>query len=238
MPGQSFSELAQQIDVDRLQSQTADQDSRLDRDEVLIRQLQGSLKAALARIAVLETPIPVVTALPVAPVDNQRVVYRNPTAIGTGQYGDFLCRYSSAYHTFDGYGWVVLGGAPWYVQSGTAQRQLVNQTTYVNLPTDPQSFTLLLAGIYDVRVTAQIGVSAAGLWSAWVSYAVGATVASDAWGVAMGLSATTADVGGRTFRHTIATANTLIAEKAKTTGNFTGSYFNRRIEAMPVRFKS
>ncbi len=140
---------------------------------------------------------------------------------------------------YDGQGsypWKYIGG-PELTIYDTDLRTLTNQTTYADLPTDPQSLTLpALAGDYDIRCECDIDTDAAGNFG-FYSYAVGATAAADEWGVAhaLGSSAGTLRPLGRSFRHFGVAASAVIAEKGRTGGNYSIDFDNRRISVKPVQ---
>jgi hypothetical protein len=180
MAGQSPSELAQQIDVDRLLAQVGEHDSRVQRDETLIRTLQGRMVADEARIAnhetritALEVPIPLVMALPAGPVDGQLAIFRtsNPP------YVDWLLQYRTAYFALDGYGWVVMGGG--LLTSTVLGGSVTASLTYVVPPTTAGPDLIApLDGIYTVDHGCEVTNNAAGGGGA-MSYQIGAAAATD-----------------------------------------------------------
>lgn len=125
--------------------------------------------------------------------------------------------------------WEFIGGAPLYVRDDTSRTRA--NTAYGDL-TSPLSLTIPLAGDYDITIEADLFVSTNG-YSAVLSYAVGATAASDAWAVSESNTITSVS-GSKTTRHTGISASASIAEKAKASGG-TGTFLNRRLSVLPVR---
>lgn len=138
------------------------------------------------------------------------------------------------------YPWEFIGGAALVAQDLDA-RSLTNQTSYTDLPTDPMTITLpAIAGDFDIHVESLVTLpSGAGAnFLSGHSYAVGATTASDDWGAltqsrytSLGVSYT----NSKRHRHTGVAASAVIAEKARTGGNYTVSWDSRRLEILPVR---
>jgi hypothetical protein len=139
---------------------------------------------------------------------------------------------------YDGEGefpWKKIGGPPLGARSDAA-RQLTNQTTYANLPTDPLAITAPLKGDYDIRIEAVVGlalVAATGL----ISYAIGGTAASDNWsaGVSQQTAAGIASEVSTSTRQVSVTAGASVAEKGRTEGNYLVTYARRRLWIDPIR---
>lgn len=138
------------------------------------------------------------------------------------------------------YKWEFIGGAPLVAQD-LDSRSLTNQISYANLPTDPMSITLpAIAGDFDIHIESVIGLpnAAAANFQGYHSYDVGATAASDDWGATQQSRYTSLGVGytmSKRHRHTAVAASSVIAEKARTLGNYAVSWDNRRLEVLPVR---
>lgn len=132
------------------------------------------------------------------------------------------------------YPWAVIGGSPLSAAS-KSERELTNQITYASLPTDPLKITVPLKGDYDVGIEARLRAQASSRIG-FLSYAVGATAASDDWCVQLyvGTSDASADYS-KTTRQTALAASAEVIEKAKTGGNYLFQWLNRRLRAMPVR---
>lgn len=149
---------------------------------------------------------------------------------GTGVYWDFL--YTGENPELP---WNKIGGPPLAARSDI-ERSLTNKTTYESLPTDPLKITVPLKGDYDIRVEATIQSPATASAFGAISYATGATAASDNW-CGIGWSATAATTfsdGGKTTPHSGVAASAEIIEKARTAGNYTVSWARRRLFVDPV----
>lgn len=157
-----------------------------------------------------------------------------------------LCTYKASaengvyWHlVYDGegeYPWKKIGGAALVARQDTG-RSLTNQTAFANLPTDPLSISVPLKGDYDISILAGIDTATGSTFGA-ISYAVGATAASDSWGAFAsnpgGGSSMGVDVTKKT-RHTAVPALASVAEKARTGGNYTFTWSRRRLRVDPVR---
>ena len=130
------------------------------------------------------------------------------------------------------YPWAKVGGPPLNARSDTA-RALASQTTYASLPTDPLSITLPLAGDYDIRVEADVDTKAAGQ-AGFLSYAMGATAASDAW-AGEDIVGSNIAPGIKQTRQTARAKNDAVVEKARTGGAYTIEWKSRRLWVDPVR---
>lgn len=165
------------------------------------------------------------TALPASPSDGDIYTYNASTVVGAKWQFQYRAGSSSSYK------WEFIGGAP-LVAAITTQRSTTS-TSYANLPTDPLTLTLpSLAGDYDIEVQATAYNGTTG-YTANLSYAVGATSASDDWAAVESATVTEVSVAKRT-RHAGVSSGATIAEKAKVGGG-TGYFRGRRIIVWPVR---
>jgi hypothetical protein len=150
-----------------------------------------------------------------------------------------LCTYNAGGGVFwrlqyDGagsYPWKVIGGSPLAARDDTLRTR--SATGYGDL-TSPLSLTLPLAGDWDVTIQADTSQNTS-LQAAYLSYAVGAVAASDAWAIVNSLTASVFVSLAKTTRQTGVTAASVVAEKARTSSTNTGTYAGRRLRAMPVR---
>lgn len=168
------------------------------------------------------------SALPSDPVNGQ-VVF-----LPTGQEGvTWQFRYNGL-STSDKK-WEFIGGPPVVISSNNS-RNLNNQTTYANLPTDPLSFTLpSVIGDYNIKIESNILPISQGSGS--LSYSVGATSASDDWALFYAGAAVTAASTSKETKHVNVASGAVIAEKGKTGGNYVVNFDKRRITITPVRIK-
>jgi hypothetical protein len=163
------------------------------------------------------------------------------TALPTGAKSGDVCTYKAAAGVYwrltytaesAEFPWNKIGGAPLIAVSNVA-RKLVGET-YTSLPTDPLSITVPLKGDYDMTIQAECYNLVAGR-QPLLSYAIGATVASDNWccdfygnGAAGAASATC------TTRQTGVAVSAKVEEKAKSIGGET-QFNRRRLIIDPVR---
>jgi hypothetical protein len=119
------------------------------------------------------TPVTYGTTLPASPADGQEAILVDSLTAPTYQW---RFRYNAARATNK---WEFIGGAPASAYVATAEA--TSSTSYVALATPGPSITVPRAGIYDVRIGCDIqNVDQTG---SLMSYDLGATVASDAWGI-------------------------------------------------------
>lgn len=169
----------------------------------------------------------IVEALPTTEaVKNDKCTFK----AATGIYWDLIYYDTTGEET---YPWAVIGGGAMRAESNV-ERELNNQTTYASLPTDPLKITAPLKGIYDITIEARVR-SQASSRVGLLSYAVGATVASDNWCIQgyTGTSDHSFDLS-KTTQQTV-TAAAVIEEKGKTGGAYLFQWLNRRLRAMPIR---
>lgn len=119
----------------------------------------------------LDTGIPLVTSLPVAPVDGQEVYY---TANAGGAVLWHL-RYRAANPT--AYKWEFLGGPVLAAEVGA--REVSSALTYGNLATPGPQIALPLGGVYDIYIASMITPPAAPDAISFASIQFGGGVASD-----------------------------------------------------------
>jgi hypothetical protein len=163
-----------------------------------------------------------VTALPGSPSDGDRCTF------STGGV-----RWKLEYDSSDEY-WYKVGGPPLRAESETARS--TNSATYVSL-TGPLSLTAPLAGDYDIGIEASMSTVAAGEHP-YISYAVGATAASDGWGAHNLVSEQTVNISeDATKRHTGVSKSAVVEEKARRVFSSTVTFANRRLWIDPIRVK-
>ena len=137
------------------------------------------------------------------------------------------------WHAASGY-WQFIGGPP-IQRIADASRSITNQTAYVATPTDPIQFSIPLAGDFDIELEGNVWLATGGGFNtAYLSYALSFAAASDTWCVSMGIAAAAASLR-RTRRHVSLPLNTTVAERVRTSGNFTATFAYRRIAVTPVR---
>lgn len=167
----------------------------------------------------------VVEALPTSPAPAKGDVCRYKAAAAV--YWDLLYTAEATWP------WAKIGGPPLYVASAT--ERAISSATYASLPTDPLSLTVPLKGDYDITIEGLINCVAESR-SGFLSYAVGATAASDNWAavnlVVNGIGATTCALG---TRHTEVAASAKIEEKARSGTAVETKYRTRRLRVDPVR---
>jgi hypothetical protein len=168
----------------------------------------------------------IVEALPTSPTPAKGDVCRYKAAAGV--YWDLV------YTEETEFPWAKIGGPPLYAAS-KVERALTNQTAYVSLPTDPLSFTVPLKGDYDITIAGAINNKAENQ-SLFLSYAIGATAASDDWCVAQVVVGGVAQVpGALPTRQLGVVAGAKIEEKGRTGGAYEVSFARRRLIADPMR---
>lgn len=140
---------------------------------------------------------------------------------------------------YDGEGefpWKKVGGPPMLAQSNET-RELNNQTTYASLPTDPLNVKVPLKGDYDISIEAAQVLPATLNAQGLISYAIGATVASDNWaGTANNVAANGfgCDIFKKTRQLGVAKSAEVI-EKGRTVGNYIVKWARRRLYVDPIR---
>ena len=144
---------------------------------------------------------------------------------------------------YDGVGefpWKKIGGPPIFGERNTT-RELNNQATFVSLPTDPISVTAPYKGDYDIRVEADFIFPGTPGTSGYISYAIGATAASEVWQAAAQTPSGTSSLvmpNGKTTRQLGVAAGASIVEKAKTAGAWLIQFRSRRLIVDPVRLSN
>lgn len=169
-----------------------------------------------------------VTALPASPPNGSFCTYTDSLSAPTYRW---RLQYNAS--SASSSKWECIGGTP-IVARADAQRTLTNQTTYANLPTDPMAITAPLAGDYDITIEGDLWTGT-GLTAAFLSYAIGATAASDAWAITGSTTQNVVVSCSKTTRQTGVAAAASIAEKGKTSTTNTGTFQERRLRVMPVR---
>ena len=159
-------------EFNRVEGGLAQLSPTVDRNSILIRELQGKNNALAAQVAALQALIPSsVTVLPIAPIDGQEVFYN------FGTTGMWRLRYSAALNALDGYGWVYLGGAP--AEAVGTGGDVTTSTAYITPPTNPgPNVAVPLSGLYLVDSSVEITNNTVDRGGA-MSYAIGAAAASD-----------------------------------------------------------
>lgn len=143
----------------------------------------------------------------------------------------WMFRYDSTQTT---YKWVFVGGAPVFAAVGTSETSA--STTYTALAT-ALSITLARGGDYQIEVGAWATPPVA-ISTLFASFAVGATAASDNWGLQteqFDASSPRGTTGGSrlSLQTAVAAAATIAAQYRTTTG--TGQWGNRWLRIVPVR---
>lgn len=168
------------------------------------------------------------TTLPTGPVDGQEAILVDSLSDPTYQWRfRFNARSTSPYK------WEFVGGTPRLSEVPT--QETTASTTYAVLATAGPSFTVPRAGDYVVGFGAYMQTSAAGI-AVYASYDIGATAASDTWGI---VGYTPPGVGGasmfRQNRHNgLAASAAIVAKYRVNTGGV--SYFGaRHLSILPVR---
>lgn len=162
-----------------------------------------------ALIDALSGNIELVDTLPGSPRDGQIIYYQDATLAAIGRVWVF--RYNAA--SGSSYKWEFIGGAP--LTAASATQESLSSNTYQAGTTSALSITMPgLAGDYIVHLDARMSPPEDG--EAWTSYTVGATAASDTWGVNVsGFVSGAVDGivagGSTTYSHTIAAGATIAA---------------------------
>lgn len=165
-----------------------------------------------------------VTSLPGSPGSGDRCTLTDSLTAPTWRW-QLLYNGSSA----STYKWEVLGGSPLFAEVATAETS--TSAGYVNLATTGPSITVPLAGDYEVFLGAWAG-ALSGTGSQYMSYAIGATAASDADAAGHGGAATGA--ANRPRQKSALAASTALVAKYKTSAG-TGIWSSRWMRVMPVR---
>jgi hypothetical protein len=178
-----------------------------------------------------------VTSLPGSPVDGEEVYYAADAANGVIWH----LRYRSG--ASGSYKWEYVGGGSLWAFDDS-QRALTNQTTFADLPTDPMSVVIPLAGVYIVNLGCQLVVTAGtnryGVLSTAITNGsdVVQTEATDAKGISLlNVSGTIAANNTHSIENefTVTTAGWKLRERAKTGGNYQVDWLRRRMTIRPVR---
>ena len=166
----------------------------------------------------------IVAALPASPIVGDRCAFQ--TSNGLWQL------------IYDGVGefpWKKIGGPSLY-QASTSVRELNNQTSYASLPTDPLAIKCPLAGEYDFSTHARLEPTGGAGSFGFISFAIGATVASDLWGgISQLAGATSARQNVSASSRIAATKEAEVIEKARTGGNYVVKFGPRVLRADPVK---
>jgi hypothetical protein len=186
------------------------------------------------RIQALASPLPqggstdwgLVSVLPASPAKGDRCTFIADNSNGI--------LWALIYDGEGTYPWKKIGGDA-LRRVSSIERELTNQTAYTSLPTDPLKITAPLKGDYVVGIEARLRSQAATRFG-YLSYAIGATAASDAWAIQLyaGNTDLSADLAKTTLQAAVA-GGAVIEEKARTGGNFLFQWLNRRLWADPVR---
>jgi hypothetical protein len=172
-----------------------------------------------------------VSTLPVTNLYDGMTVYFQDSAMAlAGLIWTF--RYNASSSSL--YKWEYMGGPPALARAAGTATRAISSTTYVNVPTDPISYTLPgLAGDWDINVEA-LAIGTGSLNATLVSYAVGATAATDEWSAHFTIGSAGATVS-KHFRHVSVAASAIIQEKARVTGGGAGTIAYRALWITPVR---
>jgi len=173
---------------------------------------------------------PLLTALPVTPVDGQEIYFLADATNGIIWHLRYRASSSSAYK------WEVIGGPPLFSEVTVAAEGTAS-TTYTNLTTIGPTVTLPLAGDYDVEIGARCAPAVVDQ-SALMSYAIGATAAVDADALQSYRSSawtTSLTSSSRPRRKTGLAATTAIQAKYRQSGGAAGQFNDRWMRVTPVR---
>jgi hypothetical protein len=173
---------------------------------------------------------PVVTALPTSPRDGEICFYEADATNGVV----WMLQYDPG--AVGSYDWRFVGGAPLFSEVATSETRVLN--SYGDLATVGPSVTCPLAGDYDVHIGANVDIDV--IATAWMSYAIGASAATDTDGLRLGSGATAADNPNvnlsRLRRKTALAASTALVAKYKNTGGAgLATFAHRWMTATPVR---
>ena len=175
-------------------------------------------------------PISLVTVLPSSPIDGQEVVFTDSLVAPTFTWH---LRYVAAKASNK---WVFVGGSPAFAEVVTAETRA--STAYGDLATIGPSVTIPVAGDYLVTISfAAVYVSGGGTFnSSMMSFAIGATAASDA-DAATGTHNNTVNTRAgstRVSRKTGLAAGTALVAKYRGGEANTFSYSDRRLLVVPI----
>ena len=169
--------------------------------------------------------VPLVTALPGSPVDGQECILVDSLTAPTFSWH---FRYVAAKASNK---WIFLGGSP--IVNEVVTEEWTTSTTYVDLTTVGPAVVLPVAGDYEVGIGAHIW-NVNGTMTEWMSFAIGATAASDNDSIVArdsGAAQAFKITAARTMRKNGLGAVTLTA-KYRTTGN-AATYAFRWISVRP-----
>lgn len=171
-------------------------------------------------------PSTYVTSLPSNPVDGQTVVYAADASNGVM----WTLRYRAA--SSSSYKWEFVGGS--YLGASVATLQSTTSTTYTDLTTSGPTVTPPLSGDYAIRVEAGMTSTSSGEVGAFMSYAIGATAATDTESVTA--SVQTPGYSTNVSRQYVKNFSSGTALTAKYRGTASTVYFEKRVLAItPVR---
>lgn len=166
---------------------------------------------------------PVVTSLPVSPVDGQECNYVADATAGV--------IWHLVYRSASGK-WHYVGGPPLY--SEIAGADATTSGVYVALGTAGPSLVIPLTGDYDVEVGSRAYAVSAALGAAFHSYDIGGTAASDNDALLEGPAASGgAAAGSRLRRKTGLAAGATLVSKYRTNSNI--QWDNRWMRVLPVK---
>jgi hypothetical protein len=170
--------------------------------------------------------------LPGSPVDGEEVLLTDSLTAPTYIWH---MKYISGAST---YKWYCIGGVPGETRVATSETD--NGTAaYRDLATVGPTFTTPYEGdwFFGCGCLTSVDTSAANVW---MSYAVGATAASDAWGVGgrHTTSGQNAMYGIRTYKHTAVAASASVQAKYKPNGGVVATWANRQLTYLPYRLTS
>lgn len=174
-----------------------------------------------------------VTALPTSGlVDGDRVTFVDSLTAPT--YAWYL-RYIAGAST---YKWYCIGGTPALIETTTAEAGSMG-STYGDLATVGPSFTLPLAGDWDIEIgcTHINDYNGGAARDSYMSYAIGGTSASDNDAIkCTGTAGVLSFVGTRTRRKTgLASSTALVAKYRYSGGTPTMTWGPRTLRVMPFR---
>lgn len=167
---------------------------------------------------------PVVSSLPGSPTDGEVVFFQDSNMASVGVVWEF--KYRAAGGTDK---WEFVGGPPLVARIATSETRA--NVAYGDLATVGPDITVPLSGEYDVILGGRIANNTGAGDSSVMSYANGATAASDADAA---VSTVVGAISVMARSRTTCSATTTIRAKYRTTAG-TGTFIERWIELHPVR---
>jgi hypothetical protein len=196
----------------------------------IIRDYEDRL-SSIERLSHLHSKL--VTTIPANGVDGEEISYVADSTNGVTWRFRFNAQSAS------GYKWEFVGGPPLFSEVVTSEVRTLN--SYGDLTTVGPSVTCPLAGDYDVHIGTSTDIDV--LATAWMSYAIGASAASDDDGLRLSSGATPGDNPAvnlsRLRRKTgLAAATELVAKYKNSGGAGSATFALRWMSVKPIRVSS